>query len=142
MTEWLPFLLRIAGAGLIALAVSHVPIGRHLNWREDGARLTPVNAAVFRVHILFICIVLVMMGLPCLLDPQVFIEPSRAARWLTWSYAGFWGVRLYVQWFVYEPTLWRGKRRETAIHWLFTFTWAGLTALFAWCGMRQMAWLE
>ena len=39
MMEMLPILLRIAGVGLIALAVLHIPIGRHLNWREDVARL-------------------------------------------------------------------------------------------------------
>jgi hypothetical protein len=48
----LTLLLRIAGSGLILLALVHIPIGRHLKWREDAARLTPVNASIFRVHTL------------------------------------------------------------------------------------------
>jgi hypothetical protein len=133
--------LRLAGAGLILLALLHVPIGRHLKWREDVARLTPVNASIFYVHSFFICLVLVMMGAPCVLDPAIFLERSRAGTWMTWSYAIFWGIRLYFQWFVYKADLWRGKRKETGLHWWFTFVWLGLTILFAICGGVQMGWL-
>lgn len=141
MTEsLLTILLRIAGAGLITLAIAHVFIGRHLRWREDAAQLTPVNRAVFHVHTLFICLVLVLMGLPCLLDAAVFLEPTRAGRWLSWSFAAFWGTRLFCQWFVYETALWRGKSFETFVHWLFTFLWFSLTALFAFCAAWQHGW--
>lgn len=60
--------LRLAGAGLLLLAILHGSIARTLRWREDIAWLTPINAAIFRVHNFFICLVLVLMGLPCLLD--------------------------------------------------------------------------
>lgn len=141
MTEsHLVLLLRITGTGLIALAIAHVFIGQHLRWREDVAQLTPVNRAVFHVHTLFICLVLVLMGLPCLLEPTIFIEPTRAGRWLAWSCAAFWGARLYCQWFVYDAALWRGKRFETCIHWLFTFLWLALAALFALCAAWQHGW--
>jgi len=118
----------------------HVPIGRYLRWREDSARLTPVNNAVFHVHTLFICLVLVMMGLPCLFDPGIFIERSRAGAWFSWSFAAFWAVRLYCQWFVYKAHLWRSKPFETTMHWLLTFVWTALTAIFAACGMAQAGW--
>ena len=65
MKDALTILLRVAGAGLILLAGLHLPIGRHLKWREEAARLSPVNASIFHVHTFFICFVLVMMGLPC-----------------------------------------------------------------------------
>jgi hypothetical protein len=90
MNETLPIALRITGGALIGLALLHVPIARHLNWREDCSRLTPVNSAIFHVHALFICLMLVLMGLPALVDPAVFIERSRAGGWLSWSFAGFW----------------------------------------------------
>lgn len=97
MLDFVTILLRIAGSGLLLLAVLHVPIGRHLGWREDCGRLTPVNASIFRVHTFFICLVLVLMGLPCVIDPAVFLTPTAAGRWLCWSFAGFWGMRLYFQ---------------------------------------------
>lgn len=141
MIELLPLLLRIAGVGLIALALLHIPIGRHLKWRDDVARLTSVNATIFHVHTFFICLVLVLMGLPCVLDPHAFLERSRAGAWAAWSLAFFWAVRLYCQWFVYRADLWRGKRMETGMHWWFTFVWLALTALFCVCGAVQVGWL-
>jgi hypothetical protein len=142
MTDLLSIFLRTAGVGLLFLAALHIPIGRELRWREDASRLTATNQAIFHVHTLFICLVIVMMGLPCLIDPQVFVERSRAGAWLSWSFAGFWAARLYCQFFVYGSELWRGKRRETIIHWAFTVVWTTLTALFAICGCRQAGWLN
>lgn len=141
-SEILTILLRIAGAGLILLAGVHVPIARYLRWREDCARLSPVNASVFRVHACFICFVLVMMGLPCLLEPAVFLENSRGGAWLAWSFSAFWFLRLYFQWFVYPWDLWRGKRMETVVHVWFTFLWTFLAALFAVCGLWQKGWIH
>lgn len=141
MTETLALLLQIAGAGLILLALLHVPIGKRLNWREDAARLSPVNASIFHVHTFFICLVLVMMGLPSLIDPHIFLEKSAAGAWLAWTISAFWGIRLYFQWFVYQGVLWRGKRLETAVHWWFTFVWAGLAVLYGLCGSWQAGWL-
>jgi len=141
MIELLPLGLRIAGTGLILLALLHVPIARRLRWREDAARLSPVNEDVFHVHAFFICVVLVGMGLPCLIDPGIFVEKSRAGAWGAWSFAAFWILRLLFQWFVYRRELWRGKPFETAIHAVFTAIWTSLAALFAFCGAWQSGWL-
>lgn len=138
MNETLTILLRAAGVGLMALAIIHIPIGKRLRWREEAARLSPPNRAVFHVHTIFICIVIVMMALPCIFEPAVFLEKTRAARWLAWPYSVFWGLRLYSQWLVYPANLWRGKREETMVHWVFTGVWLSLTALFAMCGMQQL----
>ncbi len=142
MIDFLPVLLRLAGAGMLLLAVLHIPIGRALRWNEDCRQLTPVNRAVFHVHTLFICVMLVMMALPCLLQPSVFLTLSPAGAWLAWSFAGFWAVRLYCQWFVYSADLRRGKRRETIVHWCFTGIWTFLTFVFAACGAVQAGWLR
>lgn len=142
MVEPLSALLRIAGAGLILLAIGHVPIGRHLGWREDSLKLSPANASIFHVHTFFICLVLVLMGLPCLLDPAVFLEPSRAGLWLSSSIGAFWLIRLYCQFFVYRADLWRGRKMETMMHIAFTFVWTALFLLFAACSLRQAGWLH
>ena len=142
MIDMLSLLLRLAGAGLILLAILHVPIGRHLKWREDAVRLSPVNAAIFHVHALFICVVLIIMGLPCLLDPGVFLQRTRAGAWLAWSFAAFWTIRLYCQHFVYRADLWRGKRMETIFHCWFTIVWTALALLFTACGAWQSGWLK
>jgi hypothetical protein len=138
----LTFLLRIAGAGLILLAALHVPIGRHLKWNEDIRQLSLINASIFRVHTFFICFMLVMMGLPCLLNPWVFLEGSVASGWIAWSFSAFWLTRLFVQWFVYPTKLWRGKKFETVIHAFFSIFWLFLTVVFAACAISQKPWLR
>ena len=142
MIPTLTLTLRFAGAGLLILAVVHVFIARHLNWREESARLAPVNGAIFRVHAFFICLILALMGLPCLIEPRIFLEPTRAGLWMSWSFAGFWAVRLYCQWFVYEAALWRSKRFETFMHWWLSLVWLALTTVFALCGLYQAGWIQ
>ena len=142
MIETLSMLVRVAGATLILLAGLHVPVGRHLKWREERARLSPANAIIFLVHTFFICFVLVMMGLPCLLEPAVLLEKSRAGLWLAWSFSAFWTVRLFFQWFVFPKSLWHGKQMETIAHISFSILWLGLSALFTACGLWQMGWLK
>lgn len=137
MMHWLPYLLHFAGLGMILLAVAHIPISRELQWREEAARMSPASASIFHVHTLFICVTLVLMGLPAFLVPHVFLQETQLGAWVCWSYAAFWGLRLIVQWFVFPSSLWRGKRRETVIHYLFTLIWLALTLLFATCGLLQ-----
>ncbi len=142
MIETLTILLRIAGVGLILLAGLHVPMGNHLKWRAETARLSPANQSIFHGHTFFICLGLVMMGLPCLLEPSIFLVNSRAGTWLAWLLSAFWAIRLFYQWFVYPWSLWRGKTIETVAHFWFTVIWFSLAALFAICGMWQSGWLH
>ncbi len=142
MSDALTMALRIAGAGLLLLVLLHLPIGKHLCWREDAAHLTPVNASIFHVHTFFICLVILIMALPCLFEPNIFLEKTRAALWLTWSASAFWAIRLFFQWFVYPSHLWRGKHLETAVHATFSLIWTALATLFATCAGWQMGWLQ
>jgi hypothetical protein len=142
MIDLLTVLLRLAGTGLIALALLHIPIARKLRWREELQLISPPNAAIFKVHAFFICLVEVLMGLPCLLEPAIFLTPTRAGAWLAWAFAFFWGVRLYFQFFIYTPDLRHGKRLESALHWWFALVWLSLTGLYAACGAIQSGWLH
>lgn len=139
MRDLLEILLRAAGVGLIVLAWVHIPIGRTLGWKEEAAGMSPANGQIFQVHAFFICLVVVLMGLPCLLAPRIFLERSEAGIWLAGSLTVFWMVRLYFQFFVYRSDLWRGKRRETGLHWWFGFVWLALSALFGACVLFQIS---
>jgi len=134
----LEFLLRVAGCGLLTLAVLHIPLAKYLNWKEEAARMSPANEDIFNVHNLFICILLIGMALPCLIDPGIFLEKSKAAAWGSWSISIFWAARLHCQWFVYRRILWQGKGRETALHYIATFAWLFLTLLFGYVGLLQL----
>ena len=123
--------LRIAGALQIALALAHLVFPRRLNWNEELARLSPLNRQIFHVHTLFICVVLVLIGALSLLAPAALMEPTRLARLVLAGIAFFWALRLYCQWFVYDPALWRGRRFETVVHLVATLLWLYLTAVYA-----------
>jgi hypothetical protein len=141
MNTLLTILLRVAGAGLIGLALLHLPLARRLAWRDEAARMSPLNAAVFHVHTFFICFVLVATGLPALIEPAVFLERSRAALWGTVSLCLFWTIRLVFQWTVYSPSWWKGLAFEAAMHRLFTVVWLFLVLLFGACAAVQLGWL-
>lgn len=138
MNEILTILLRLAGAGLILLTFVHIPIGKTLKWKEDGRKLSPVNEQVFHVHTFFLCLIIFMMGLPCIIAPQIFVEKSLPGAWISGSFALFWAARLYFQFFVYRSDLWRGKRLETFVHVLFSLTWLSLAGLFGVCLAIQL----
>ncbi|MCB1132483.1 MAG: hypothetical protein KDN05_15255 [Verrucomicrobiae bacterium] len=133
----LPMLIHLAGAGLLALALLHLPIARRLRWREEAARMSEVNASIFHVHTFFLVLILIAMGLPALLEPSVFLERTRAGLWATSSITVFWLCRLVAQWTVYRQRWWKGRPLETTVHWVFTCVWLALVLLFGACAMRQ-----
>ncbi|MEK6230251.1 MAG: hypothetical protein N2A42_00165 [Luteolibacter sp.] len=138
MIDLLTILLRFAGGGLVLLAVLHIPIGRRLKWKEDARNMSAANGQIFHVHTFFVCLCLVLMGLPCLIAPEIFLLRSVAGQWVAGSLAAFWAVRFYCQFFVYRSDLWRGKRLETFIHCWFAIVWLSLASLFAVCVLYQL----
>lgn len=123
--------LRLTGLGLIFLALMHVGFPRYFKWKEELRPLMQVNREMFIVHTVFIAVVLVLMGLPMLVAPQVLLERSGLGAWAGAGFCFFWLLRLIIQWFGYSWSLWRGKRFETIIHFLFTGLWFWL-ALVGW----------
>ncbi len=122
--------LRIAGALQLALALAHLLFPRRFNWAQELARLSLLNRQIFHVHTLFVCVVLAMFGALSLLAPEALLEPSALSRLVLVGIAGFWALRLYCQWFVYDAVLWRGRRFETAMHAVCTLLWLYLTAVY------------
>lgn len=123
--------LRIAGAMQIALALMHLDFGRRFHWREELARLSLLNRQIFHVHTLFVCLVLVLFGSLSLFAPDALLEPTSLARLVLGGIAGFWAVRLYCQWFVYDRALWRAQPFRTVMHIVFTFVWTYFIAVYA-----------
>jgi hypothetical protein len=125
--------LRAAGALQILLALLHLGFPRRFQWHTELARLSLLNRQMFAVHTFFVCVVLVLFGVPSLVDPRALLEPSRLSRWVLGGITSFWLLRLGCQWFVYDPALWRGKRFETVMHALFTVLWCYLVAVYGGC---------
>jgi hypothetical protein len=122
--------LRIAGGLQLALAAAHAPFPRWFRWREELARLSPLNRQIFIVHDLFVVLVLVLIGALSLLAAPALLEPVRLGLLVCAGLTAFWLVRLYCQFFVYKPDLWRGHPGRTAIHISITALWVYFVATY------------
>lgn len=125
--------LQILGTAWILLAALNVwVIPRRFGWKEELCQLSPLTRQVFGVHALFLIVVLLMMGVISLVFPQTLLDPTPLARLVLLGMCFFWGLRLYVQWFVYDWRLWRGQRFETCVHIGFTMLWLYATVVYGW----------
>ena len=129
--------LRIAGGLLMVLAAAHVPICRHFHWQEEAKTLSPFNRQVLLVHAFFIALAVGLMGALVFFWARALTEPSALGFPVAAGLTLFWSARLFVQLFVYDRALWRGKRFETTMHVLFTAFWTYLVFVFAWCARLQ-----
>jgi hypothetical protein len=125
----LPFHLRLAGTLLMLLGFSHLTFGRILDWRSDLAKLSLVNRQIFLVHCFFIALLLIMLGALSAFGTSLLLERQPLARLILASSAVLWGMRLYVQWFFFDRSLWRESAANKAAHYLLTAFWTYLAAL-------------
>lgn len=130
--------LRIVGALLLALAAIHVFFPARFRWREELPRLSRLNQQMFLVHVLFIVLMLVMMGVLSALFTEQLVTPTPLAVVVLASLAIFWGLRLIVQWFVYDRALWWGQPFPTAVHLIFTALWTYFTVVYSWALGEQL----
>ena len=122
--------LRLCGAFLLGLFVLNFFVPRQFGWADELPRLSLLNRRIFQVHAIFIALILLMMGVLLVTMPRALIAPDPLARAVVGGLAVFWSVRLWMQWFLYDAELWRGKTFETTMHFVFTGLWIFLTATF------------
>ena len=69
------------------------------------------------------------MGLLCITSAADLIE-TNLGRKIALGFGIFWSIRLFIQFFVYSPKLWKGKKMETSIHIIFSGLWIYLSSIF------------
>ena len=122
--------LRLAGVFLLGLFVLNFFVPARFKWADELPRLSLINRRIFQVHAMFIALILLLSGLLLVGLPHELLTPTPLARAVLGGLAIFWGLRLWLQWFMYDRELWRGKRFETAMQFAFTGLWIFLTATF------------
>ncbi len=127
--------LQLIGSILVLLAMVHLIFPSYFDWKKDLASLQLVNRQLMYVHTFFIALVVLLVGLLCLVAAEELCTTTLGKK-IAWGLALFWGLRLFFQFFVYSPKLWQGKAFETAIHIVFSFFWAYLTAVFVWTAVK------
>lgn len=129
--------LRIAGGLLLALASAHITFPKRFRWKEELARLSPLNRQMFLVHVFFIVLILVMLGVCSLFFADALLQPGPLSRVFLTGVTLFWLCRLFVQLFVYDRSLWRGNRLNLTIHVLLSCLWVYLIVTYA-MALRQV----
>jgi hypothetical protein len=121
--------LKITGILLIALALVHASFPKYFNWKQELNSLSIMNRQLMYVHSFFIGFVVLLVGLLCLTSANELIETTLGKK-ISLGLGIFWTTRFFIQFFGYSAKIWKGKTFETAVHVLFAFFWAYLSALF------------
>jgi hypothetical protein len=121
--------LNIIGAVLILLALLHFSFPKYFNWKHELSSLSTINRQLMYVHSFFIALVVFLTGLLCVSSANELITTNLGKK-ISLGLGIFWAIRLFVQFFVYSPALWKGKRFETGMHILFSILWTYLSIVF------------
>jgi hypothetical protein len=122
--------LTIIGILLMVLALIHIPFPKYFNWKNELKDLSLINRQMMQTHTFFIALSVFLMGFVCLTSPKDLIS-NPFGQTISLGFAFFWSVRLFFQFFVYSPKLWRGKKFETSMHVIFSLLWIYLTVIFS-----------
>jgi len=135
--ELLETLLMLAALGQLIVAALNLRLEKILGWGPVIASLPDLVREVFVVHKWFISITLVIFATLTIRFASEFAGPgNEIARWLAAGIALFWGIRTAIQWFYYGANHWRGKSRETLVHWLLTLVYGGWTVIYLIAAIR------
>ena len=121
--------LKLTGFVLIALGLFHVFFPKYFKWKEEFSRVSMINRQMMYVHSFFIAFVVVLIGLLCVTSATDLLTTPLGKR-ISLGISIFWMTRLFIQFFGYSTSLWKGKTFETSIHILFSILWIGLSVVF------------
>ena len=123
--------LHVVGLVMALLVVINVIVPFRLRWSDDMATLSLVNRQIFQAHSVFLILTLGLFSALLLTCAPTLLEPTRLARAVLTGLTIFWALRMVMQWWFYNPAIWRGHRFYTAMHYLFSVTWIYVTTVFA-----------
>ena len=122
-------LLRLTGFILMTLGLFHVFFPKYFKWKEEFSKVSTINRQMMYVHSFLIAFVVLLMGLLCVTSAADLLTTPLGKR-ICLGISIFWMARLFIQFFGYSSSLWKGKTFETCIHILFSILWIGLSVVF------------
>jgi hypothetical protein len=121
--------LKIIGWLFILLACIHLIFPKYFNWEKDFRNVSLINRQMMYVHTFFIAFVVLLIGIFCLTSFSEISHTILGKRFCL-GMAGFWFIRLIIQFVGYSPELWKGKKFETTMHITFSLLWTYVTGVF------------
>lgn len=120
---------RIIGVLLILLALSHDVFPRYFKWELELKGLSLVNRQMMVIHTFFIALGVLLLGVLCLTSGDELVG-TVLGRKIAVGMGVFWLIRLLIQFFGYSAVLWRGRRFETIVHYLFVLFFGYMSVVF------------
>jgi len=128
--------VRFAGALQLGILSAAALVPYKLRMREQLRPLAPLMRQLVWVYAGFVVLMITSLGLVSLALADVLGGGGPLARALTGFIALFWGVRLALQFFVFDVKSNLTNRLYTLGYHALTVTFAYLTATFAWVTIR------
>lgn len=130
-------ILIAAAIGQLIIAGINMRLDKILGWDKELESVPNLLQEVFVVHKWFISIILVIFGVITIRFAGDIAEAKyEMTRWFAAGVGVFWGVRTLIQWLYYGWDNWRGKTKETAIHWILTISYGGATVAYLTAAFR------
>jgi hypothetical protein len=129
--NWLHFILLVAAAMQLLIAVLNLGLVRIMRWQNDLERMPLLIREVFKIHSLFISITVATFGiLSFRFAETIMLGGDELAQWVAGAIGLFWSVRAVIQWTGYSASHWRGLPAQTAVHWTLFCVYAGFGAIY------------
>jgi hypothetical protein len=122
--------MRIVGALLLLLGISHAFFSRYFGWQQELAAVSLFTRRVFFVHHFFIGLGVTLAGAGSFLYADALLRSGVLSRALLAAMTLFWFCRLLAQFLAYDSALWRGDHFRTFMHIAFTALWCYVTATY------------
>ena len=97
MTDVLPTLITLTGAGQLGVLVASSLVPFRLNWKEELACLSTLHRQMYWVYGGYVVLSIIAFGLICLVHAEELAAGGGLARSFCGYVAIFWGLRLPLQ---------------------------------------------
>ena len=121
-------LLWLAGGIHVGIVVANLRLPWKLKVRENLAGVPRFLRQIFYVHWLYIVLVVGLFGALCFGFTRDLAGASLLGRFLSAFIAGFWLLRLVLQWLYYDPEV---RRQNWLLDAVYNVALVALVAIFA-----------
>ncbi|MDB5319471.1 MAG: hypothetical protein JWN40_1102 [Phycisphaerales bacterium] len=130
-------LIRFGGVCHLSLLIAGGLAAKVLDWRHELRRLCALSRHMIWTHAGFIVMTLIAFGVISLFNAADLASGQGTARWFCGFVALFWGVRLVVQFFLFDPKPHLTSWFLTVGYHTLTVVFTYLTVVYAWAAFGR-----
>jgi RsiW-degrading membrane proteinase PrsW (M82 family) len=133
--------LWLAGSGHFVVLIASFQVPARLQWKQDLARLMPLNRKLLWVQSGFTVLTIMAFGTLTLALHRELLRGDRAAMGVTCFIAIYWTTRILVDAFYFSHQDWPSGRQFVVGHFLLTGLFLALAASY-WSLLLWQLWIR